>query len=100
MVVEKGASDGLACDAEGNVYAGDYEGGSIRTIPPDGDIRILAHDPRILWPDTLAIGPDRALYFIANQLNRQPRFHCGNDLRRKPYSLFRFKTGALPAPAM
>lgn len=97
-VVEKGASDGLASDAAGNVYAGDYESGSLRVIPPDGGIWTLAHDPRILWPDTLSIGPDRYLYFTANQLNRQPEYHCGKDLRRKPYSLFRIKIGNLPAP--
>lgn len=99
-VAEKGASDGLASDAEGNVYAGDYESGSIRVISPDGSIRTLVHNPCILWPDTLAIGPDRFLYFTANQLNRQPEFHCGKDLRRKPYSLFRVKIGALPAPTI
>lgn len=99
-VVEKGASDGLASDAEGRVYAGDYESGSIRVISPDGGMRTLAHDPRILWPDTLSIWPDGYLYFISNQLERQPRFHCGKDLRRKPYSLFRIKIGALPAPTI
>lgn len=97
-VVEKGASDGLASDERGNIYAGDYESGSIRVISQDGGMRTLAHDPHILWPDTLSIGPDRFLYFTANQLNRQPGFHCGMDLRRKPYSLFRTKIGALPAP--
>ena len=35
-VAEKGASDGLAADAEGTVYAGDYESGSIRAISTDG----------------------------------------------------------------
>ena len=45
----------------------------------------IAHDPRILWPDTFSIGPDRYLYFIVNQLNRQARFHYGKDLRQKPY---------------
>lgn len=35
-VAEKGASDGLASDAEGTVYAGDYESGSIRAISTDG----------------------------------------------------------------
>lgn len=99
-VVEKGASDGLVSDAQGTVYAGDYESGSIRAVSTDGGLATLAHDPRILWPDTLAIGPDRCLYFTANQLNRQPGFHCGKDLRRKPYSLFRIGIGALPAPTM
>lgn len=99
-VVEKGASDGLAADAWGNIYAGDYESGSIRMVSPDGGMCTVAHDPCILWPDTLSMGPDRFLYFTANQLHRQPEYHWGRDLRRKPYSLFRVRIDALPAPTL
>jgi sugar lactone lactonase YvrE len=93
---EKGASDGLEADASGAVYAGDYEHNSIRKRHPDGRWQTLAHDPRILWPDSLAIGADGYLYFTANQLHRQAAFHGGRDLRRKPYSLFRIKIDAAP----
>jgi sugar lactone lactonase YvrE len=95
---EKGASDGLEIDAAGAVYAGDYEHDSIRRRGIDGAWTTLAHDPRILWPDTLSIGPDGYLYFTANQLQRQPGFHGGHDLREKPYSLFRVRIDAAPAP--
>ncbi|WP_068621948.1 L-dopachrome tautomerase-related protein [Paenibacillus tuaregi] len=95
---EKGASDGMITDAQGNVYAGDYENNSIRKIYPDGAMDTIAHDPRILWPDTFSIGPDQYLYVIVNQLHRQARFHYGKDLRQKPYSLLRIKIGELPAP--
>lgn len=95
---EKGASDGLMSDAKGRVYASDYENNSIRIIFPDGSMKTIAHDPRILWPDTLSIGPDKYLYFIANQLNRQADYNYGRDLREKPYSLFRIKIKELPAP--
>lgn len=95
---EKGASDGLITDLKGVVYAGDYENDSIRTILPDGTMKTIAHDPRILWPDTLSIGADKYLYFTANQLHRQARYHYGKDLRQKPYVLFRMKINELPAP--
>lgn len=95
---EKGASDGMITDAKGNVYAGDYENNSIRKILPNGIMETIAHDPRILWPDTFSIGPDQYLYFIVNQLHRQSRFHYGNDLRQKPYSLLRMKIAEPPAP--
>lgn len=97
---EKGASDGMITGAKGTLYAGDYEHNSIRKILPNGSIETIAHDPRILWPDTFSIGPDQYLYFIVNQLHRQPRFHYGNDLRQKPYSLLRMKIDELPAPTM
>ncbi|KKK37230.1 gluconolaconase [Mesobacillus campisalis] len=96
---EKGASDGMITDAKGNVYAGDYENNSIRKILPNGTMETIAHDPRILWPDTFSIGPDQYLYVIVNQLHRQSRFHYGKDLREKPYSLLRMKIGELPAPS-
>lgn len=95
---EKGASDGMITDAKGAVYAGDYENSSIRKIQPDGTIMTIAHDPRLLWPDTFSIGPDQYLYVIVNQLHRQAKFHYGKDLRQKPYSLLRLKIDEMPAP--
>lgn len=95
---EKGASDGLEADADGAIYAGDYEHNAIRKRLPDGRWQTLVHDPRLLWPDTLAIGPDGYLYFTANQLHRQAVFRSGQDQREKPYSLMRLKIDAAPAP--
>ncbi|WP_034756411.1 L-dopachrome tautomerase-related protein [Rossellomorea vietnamensis] len=95
---EKGASDGMITGAKGNLYAGDYENNSIRKILPNGIMETIAHDPRILWPDTFSIGPDQYLYVIVNQLHRQARFHYGKDLRQKPYSLLRMKIDEFPAP--
>jgi sugar lactone lactonase YvrE len=93
---EKGASDGLEADDKGRIYAGDYERNSIRRRQTDGEWRTIAHDPRILWPDTLSVASDGYLYFTANQLHRQPQFHEGKDLREKPYTLFRVKIDAGP----
>lgn len=95
---EKGASDGLITDSKGTIYVSDYENNSIRAILPDGTMKTIAHDPRILWPDTLSIGPDKYLYFTVNQLHRQARFHYGKDLREKPYVLFKIKINELSAP--
>lgn len=91
----KAPSDGLAEDDRGNIYAGDYEHGTIRRFV-GGVWQTIARDPRILWPDTLSIGIDGWLYFTANQLYRQPGFHEGKDLRRQPYQLLRVKIGAGP----
>jgi sugar lactone lactonase YvrE len=49
-----------------------------------------------LWPDTLSLAADGYLYVTANQLHRQARYHKGNDLRRKPYTLFRIHVDAKP----
>lgn len=93
---EKGASDGLEADDKGRVYAGDYERNSIRQRQTDGEWKTIAHDPRILWPDTFSVASDGYLYFTANQLHRAAQFHEGQDLREKPYMLFRIKIDAGP----
>lgn len=93
---EKGASDGLEADDQGRLYASDYEHNSIHQRLPDGQWRTIASDPRMLWPDTLSVGPDGYLYFTANQLHRQPGFNNGHDLRTKPYLLFRVRIDAGP----
>jgi sugar lactone lactonase YvrE len=93
---EKGASDGLESDAEGRVYATDYEANAVRRFTPGGRVETLVNDPRALWPDTLSLANDGYLYFTANQLHRQPQYNDGKDLRQKPYFLFRVKTDAKP----
>jgi sugar lactone lactonase YvrE len=86
-----GAGDGLESDAQGRVYLSDYEHNAIRRRNSQGEIETLVYDPRVLWPDTLSLAADGYLYFTANQVERQPLFHNGQDLRQKPYVLFRVK---------
>ena len=86
-----GASDGLESDNEGRVYLSDYEHDAIRRLTTTGVIETLVHDPRALWPDTLSLATDGYLYFTANQIERGAGFHNGQDLRQKPYVLFRVK---------
>jgi len=91
------ASDGLECDSEGNLYLTDYEHNAIHRRNADGGgDQIIAQDPRMIWPDSMSIGTDGYLYFTANQLNRQPRFHHGKDLRKQPYVLFQVHLGTQP----
>ncbi|WP_441228104.1 L-dopachrome tautomerase-related protein [Tardiphaga sp. 20_F10_N6_6] len=93
---EKGASDGLEADDKGRIYGGDYERNSVRQRQTDGEWKTIAHDPRILWPDTLSVASDGYLYFTANQLHRQAQFNEGEDQRVKPYTLFRVRIDAGP----
>ena len=93
---EKGPSDGLESDDRGRVYATNYEQNAVLRRSPDGRFETLVHDPRVLWPDTLSVARDGHLYFTANQLHRQARYHEGKDLRQKPYVLFRVKIDAGP----
>ncbi|MFB5147989.1 L-dopachrome tautomerase-related protein [Burkholderia orbicola] len=91
---DKGASDGLETDDRGRIYATDYEHNAIRRLD-NGRWTTIAHDPRMLWPDSMTVAPGY-LYFTANQIERQPLFHEGHDGRVKPYALFRVKIDAGP----
>ena len=97
IVTGKMPSDGLESDTAGNVYLSDPVTDSIhRWNSHTGITDTIAHDPRILWPDTMSLAGDGYLYFTANQLHRQPTLHNGEDLRQKPYSLFRIKVDGKP----
>lgn len=97
---EKGASDGLLMDDRGRLYATDYEHNAIHVFASQtGQWSTLAHDPRLLWPDTLSIGPSGDIYVTVNQLNRRAPYRRGHDERHKPYVLFRVAADAEPIPA-
>jgi sugar lactone lactonase YvrE len=93
---EKGAADGLEADAQGRIYVTSYENNAVLRRKPDGSYETVAYDPRALWPDTLSVAKDGYLYFIANQLHRQPQYQRGSDLRQKPYALFRVRIDGTP----
>jgi len=90
------ASDGLESDDQGRIYLTDYEHNAILRRNADGQYETLAHDPRLLWPDTMNLANDGYLYFTVNQLHRQKRFHEGTDLRQTPYALLRLQVDARP----
>jgi sugar lactone lactonase YvrE len=90
-------ADGLETDDQGRLYITSPEHNAILRRLPDGQYEGVVHDPRLLWPDSLAISTDDYLYITVNQLERAPRFHGGKDLRKKPWVLFRVPIGAGPS---
>ncbi len=44
----------------------------------------------------MSVAADGYLYVTANQLHRQAQYQGGEDLRQKPYALFRFRIGEEP----
>lgn len=90
------ASDGLESDAEGFVYLTNYEDNAVVRWQPGRRHHTLVHHPTMLWPDTLEVASNGYLYMTCNQLHRQPRFQAGEDLREKPYVIFRTKIDNAP----
>jgi sugar lactone lactonase YvrE len=91
-----GGADGLESDAAGHIYATNYEHNAILRRRSDREWETVIHDPRLLWPDTLSMAADGYLYVTANQLHRQAKYQKGQDLRHKPYTLFRVRIDARP----
>jgi sugar lactone lactonase YvrE len=92
IVTGKMPSDGLESDAAGGVYLSDPVTNSIHRFDlKTGMSETIVHDPRVLWPDTMSVTDNGYLYFNANQLERQPTMHNGQDLRVKPYTMYRVK---------
>jgi sugar lactone lactonase YvrE len=92
------ASDGLLCDTRGRLYLTDLEHNAVRRgAPGTKNLQIIATDPKMVWPDSMAIGGNGYLYFTCNQINRQGLFHDGKDMRVKPYRLYRVKVDAAQA---
>ena len=92
---EKGMSDGMAEDTAGRIYTTNPEQNAIFRRLPNNDFETVVRDPRLIWPDTLAIHGGY-LYILNDQLNRQGGYHYGIDQRVKPYSLLRVKLDAQP----
>lgn len=88
-----GAGDGMETDAAGNIYTTNFEHNAVLRRSPDGKWETVAHDSRLLWPDTMSVAADGYLYVTANQLHRQAQYQGGEDGRQKPYALFRVRIG-------
>jgi sugar lactone lactonase YvrE len=86
---EKGASDGLESDADGRIYASNYEQGAILVRQPGGEWEALVHRADLVFVDTLSVAADGHIYYTVNQVHRQPAFQGGTDLRERPYALMR-----------
>ncbi|MFC4452406.1 L-dopachrome tautomerase-related protein [Deinococcus sonorensis] len=92
---EKGVSDGLGEDTLGRIYTTNFEQNAIFRRAPDGTFDTVVRDPRLIWPDTLALHGGY-LYILSDQLNRQGGYHWGRDQRVKPYALYRVRVQASP----
>lgn len=90
-VGETGVSHGMTADRAGNVYLTDSPNHAVRRVTPAGRLETLAQDPRLLWPDTFAVGPDNYLYLTAAQIERTPKWNNGEDKVEYPFRLYKMK---------
>jgi sugar lactone lactonase YvrE len=69
---ESGVSDGLLFDPKG-IYLSSLEDGAIKRAGPGGRVETLIRDPRIVWPDSFARGPDGSIWFTTSQIHLGPK---------------------------
>ena len=94
-----GMAGHFSLDANGDLYFMDMEQNAIYERTHDGRIHAVVVDPRLIWPDTMAIGSDKYLYLTTSQHDLRPEFHDGKELRHPPYGLYRVFIGAMPVRA-
>jgi hypothetical protein len=86
-----GASDSVAINENGDIFITDLENNAIWKRSSKGNITKIAADPRLSWPDRLCLSKDGYLYVTASQLHRSPWYHMNQDLRNRPFQIFRLK---------
>jgi sugar lactone lactonase YvrE len=94
---EVGTSDGLESDSQNRLYLTDVENNEIWRRDAGGTMQKLVRDERLIWPDRLCLAADGYLYVTASQFHRGPWFHFGQDMRQRPFHLYRIKVDASPA---
>jgi sugar lactone lactonase YvrE len=93
----KPMSDGIATDAQGRVIMGDDEHGGIMLFDPaTHKLTTLARDPKVIWPDGLAVAPngdivftDSAIPAYLDQFGRPPTL--ARLIEHRPYYVYRLK---------
>lgn len=94
-----GMASHFVLDTNQRLYFMDMEHDAIYPRTADGRIQLVVTDPRLIWPDTMAIGPDEYLYVTTSQHDLRAEFHDGQELRQKPYGLYRVFVGSEPVRA-
>lgn len=82
------SNGGITIDAQDNLYFGDASRYSILKRTPQGEVSLVAYDPRLIWPDGLFVR-DGFLYVTIGQWHRSPGLNGGKDLRHGPYDVLK-----------
>lgn len=86
----KTMTDGMAMDAEGNVYLSDLEHSAIVRRTPEGTLETLLKSASIRWPDGFSNGPNGQLYFTCSSLHQVIGLGADDIAQKGPYQIYRF----------
>jgi sugar lactone lactonase YvrE len=84
--------DGMLEGRAGTIYLAAFEKNAlVRFDVKTHKTTTVIEDERLQWPDTLAWGPDGALYVTTSQIHRMPKYHGGQSKQQGPFGLWRVK---------
>ncbi|GAB3938293.1 L-dopachrome tautomerase-related protein [Micromonospora vulcania] len=92
------STGGTAIDAAGTIYLSDVAARRILTLTPDGNVRTLVTDPRLVWVDAMWIDADARLWLPAAQLHLTAGLNGGHSAVAYPIRIYRMSVDAGPPP--
>lgn len=82
---------GMEADNKGNIFLTSSIDYSVKFVSPDGTLKTLVQDKRLLWPDSFGVGKDGYLYFTCAQLQKEAVWNEGINKTEYPYQVFRVR---------
>ncbi len=88
MVTKTFVADGYWMGQDNMLYVTSCSDNSVKRLGADKKFTVVAQDPRLLWPDSMAQGPDGMLYVTASHI---PEMKAWQGPGVAKSELFRFK---------
>ncbi len=88
-VATTNVADGLWMDGQNYLFITDPAINGVRMRAPDGAMSVVAQDPRLRWPDSMAEGADGSIYVTASHIQDMAQFHKTGSAQKGPWQLFR-----------
>ena len=83
---ETAVVDGMATAPDSALYLTGIEHHAVIRRAPDGHLSMVAHDPRLIAHDSMAL-VGNTLWLTVGQWVRLPVFHAGHDMEQRPWLL-------------
>ena len=95
-------ADGIQTGPDGAIYYTDVERNAVsRLVPGTQKLELVATDPRLTWPNSIAFGPEGgrySLYVPAPQFHRIAEANGGVDKSRPPYRVYGLRRSTVEVP--
>ncbi|MFF0154645.1 SMP-30/gluconolactonase/LRE family protein [Micromonospora sp. NPDC005203] len=90
------STGGTAIDADGTIYLSDVERRRVLALAPDGGVRTVIEDPRLVWVDAMWLDADAQLWMPAAQLHLSAGLNGGHPAVEYPVWIYRMAVAAGP----